>query len=139
MLNAKSICWTIRMSEDAAKAELALPSAKARRIARQSRRVKRRITSVAKKGATTRDFDPSSKVEAIVHAAIKAGFMENKEARIGVRVSSLLVEQAKRQTGIVSDTALIEFALANIALVDEFPETMRKLRGSIDPGIPLGY
>ena len=48
-----------------------------------------------------------------------------KSGRIGGRVSPALVEQAKRQTGIETDTDLIEFALATVALEDNFAETFK--------------
>ena len=59
--------------------------------------------------------------------------------RIGGRVSPALVEQAKARTGIETDTDLIEFALANIALEDRFAETFKAVRGTVDPGLKLGF
>jgi hypothetical protein len=56
---------------------------------------------------------------------------------VGVRVE--VVRQARRQTGIVTDTNLIEFALASIALEDNFAETFRESRGKIDPELKLGF
>lgn len=37
------------------------------------------------------------------------------------------------------DTERLELVLANIALADDFPATMNKLEGSIDPDIKLGF
>lgn len=42
----------------------------------------------------------------------QSGLLSGKSGRIGGRVSPAFVKQAKRQTGIVTDTDLIEFALA---------------------------
>ena len=37
-----------------------------------------------------------------------------------------------------SDTDLIEFALASVALDDPFLEVFRQVRGTVDPDIDLG-
>jgi hypothetical protein len=50
-----------------------------------------------------------------------------------------LVRQAKRQTGIQTDTDLIEFALATVALEDRFAEVFKEARGKIDPELKLGF
>jgi hypothetical protein len=57
----------------------------------------------------------------------------------GGRVSPALVKQAKRQTGIETDTDLIEFALATVALEDNFAEAFKASRGKVDPEVELGF
>jgi hypothetical protein len=47
-------------------------------------------------------------------------------------VSPALIKQAKRQTGIEADTDLIEFALAPVALEDNFAETFEDGRDKVD-------
>ena len=74
-----------------------------------------------------------------MRAAKESGLLSGKSDRIGGRVSPALVRQAKRQTGIESDTDLIEFALATIALEDKFAETFKESRGSVDPELELGF
>ena len=54
-------------------------------------------------------------------------------------MSPALIEQAKRRTGIESDTDLIEFALANIALEDDFAEAFKASRGKVDPDLKLDF
>jgi hypothetical protein len=80
-----------------------------------------------------------ARVEAVMQAARQSGLLGEKEGRIGGRVSPLLVEQAKRQTGIHTDTDLIEFALATVALEDQFAKTFIESRGKIDPELKLGF
>jgi hypothetical protein len=65
--------------------------------------------------------------------------MGGKTGRIGGRVSPALVEQAKRQSGIETDTDLIAFALATIALEDGFAEAFKASRGTVDPDLKLGF
>jgi hypothetical protein len=77
--------------------------------------------------------------EAIMQAAERSGLLREKSGRIGGRVSPALVRQAKRQTGIETDTDLIEFALATVALEDNFAETFKESRGKIDPELQLGF
>jgi hypothetical protein len=42
-----------------------------------------------------------------------------------------LVERAKKRTGINSDTDLIEVALANIAVADDYAEWLLSQRGTL--------
>lgn len=80
-----------------------------------------------------------SRFHAVMEAAENSGLLGEKSARIGGRISPALVEQAKKQTGIEADTDLIEFALANVALQDDFAATFRKTRGAVDPKLKLGF
>lgn len=78
-------------------------------------------------------------VEAVMAAAERSGLLHEKGGRIGGRVSPALVRQAKAQTGIKSDTDLIEFALASVALEDRFAESFKAVRGTVDPDLKLGF
>lgn len=79
------------------------------------------------------------RVHAVMKAAEKSGWLRDKSGRIGGRVSAVLIEQAKKQTGIDGDTDLIEFALANVALTDDFPKVFKESRGKVDPALKLGF
>jgi hypothetical protein len=80
-----------------------------------------------------------ARFEAVMRAAEQSGLLHEKSSRIGGRVSPALVKQAKRQTGIETDTDLIEFALATVALEDNFAEAFRESRGKVAPKLKLGY
>lgn len=80
-----------------------------------------------------------TQVEAVMAAAQRSGLLHEKSGRIGGRVSPALVEKAKARTGIKTDTDLIEFALASIALEDRFAETFGAARGKVDPDLKLGF
>jgi hypothetical protein len=105
--------------------------------------------TVAKRSTTSieRDQDAGpgriprgkTRVDAVIEAAENSGLLGEKSSRIGGRISPALVEQAKKRTGIETDTDLIEFALANIALGDDFAKTYRKTRGTVDPALKLGF
>lgn len=77
--------------------------------------------------------------ETVMEAAERSGLLKEKSSRIAGRVSRALIEQAKRQTGIESDTDLIEFALANLALEDNFAEAFKASRGKVDPDLKLDF
>jgi hypothetical protein len=80
-----------------------------------------------------------ARFEAVILAAERSGLLSGKSGRIGCRVSPALVKQAKRQTGIVTDSDLIEFALASVALEDNFAVTFKESRGKVDPALKLGF
>jgi hypothetical protein len=80
-----------------------------------------------------------ARFEAVMQAAEQSGLLREKSGRIGGRVSSALVRQAKRQTGIATDTDLIEFALATVALEDNFAEVFKESRGKVGPELKLGF
>lgn len=80
-----------------------------------------------------------SPFDAVMKAAERQGLLKDKSSRIAGRVSSTLVAKAKKRTGIKTDSDLIAFALAQLALDDDFPEAMRRLRGTVDPDLKLDY
>jgi hypothetical protein len=55
------------------------------------------------------------------------------------RMPSLLVEQAKRKTGIQSDSKLIEAALANIVAADEYGDWLLAQRGTVSKDLDLEF
>lgn len=106
------------------------------RLAAKKKRMRSRIRKDANK-----DMPGEQKfvVRQTLRAAISKGLIGSKDERITARLSHALIEQAKRQTGIKGDTELLEFALANVALEDNFPATINKVAGTIDPDIKLGF
>ena len=108
----------------------------------------------SKKAATKEPSGPRAKVdrnartgllvsrarfEAVMQAAEHSGLLGEKSKLIGGRISPELIEQAKKHTGIETDTDLIEFALANVALDDNFGAPFRETRGTVDPDLKLGF
>jgi hypothetical protein len=99
----------------------------------------RRTKAIRQDEETGRLPVSKARFEAVMQAAEQSGLLGEKSGRIAGRVSSALVKQAKRQTGIETDTDLIEFALATVALEDDFAEVFRKSRGKVDPDLKLGF
>lgn len=97
-------------------------------------------TKVVQRAAKPRQSDVGkARVEAVMQAAAQSGLLTRKSSRIAGRVSPALVKQAKRQSGIETDTDLIEFALATVALEDRFAKTFKKSRGKVAPELKLGF
>jgi hypothetical protein len=55
------------------------------------------------------------------------------------RMPSLLVEQAKRKSGIQSDSKLIEAALANIVVADDYADWLLAQRGTVSKELDLEF
>jgi hypothetical protein len=98
-----------------------------------------RTKAVSREATTGELAVGKARFEAVMQAAERSGLLSEKSGRIGGRVSPALVRQAKRQTGIETDTDLIEFALATVALEDNFAEAFKKSRGKVDPKLKLGF
>jgi hypothetical protein len=96
-------------------------------------------TTVAQGDAKKGQPVSKARFDAVMRAAERSGLLSEKSGRIGGRVSPALVKQAKRQTGIQTDTDLIEFALATVALEDNFAEAFKESRGKVDPKLKLGF
>lgn len=93
----------------------------------------------ARKTATGQFVAVKERVTAVMQAAEHSGLLGDKSSRIGGRISPILLAQAKKQTGIDTDTDLIEFALASVALEDKFAETFRKTWATVDPALDLEF
>lgn len=95
--------------------------------------------TIHREAVTGRFVMSKARFEAVMRAAEKSGLLDEKGGRIGGRVSPALVRQAKRQTGIETDTDLIEFALATVALEDNFADVFKESRGKVDLKLKLGF
>ncbi len=92
------------------------------------------------KGSPARESAPDmDRVTAVLARAKESGLRSGKRGRIAGRVSPELIERAKARTGLQSDTELVEFALANIAIEDNFAEVFRKLEATVDPDLDLEF
>lgn len=60
-----------------------------------------------------------------------------KKHLLSARLDEALVAAAKARTGIASDTALAEYALATVALGDDYGEWLLSQAGKLDPSFDL--
>jgi hypothetical protein len=75
----------------------------------------------------------------VVDTAKDAGLLSGENGRIAGRVRQMLIESAKAKTGIVSDTELLEYALARVALEDDFGSRLIVRKRRLDPGLDLEF
>ena len=61
-----------------------------------------------------------------------------KNTRLSGRVSSELIEAAKKRAHITSDTELLELALSRLALEEDFGARLVRRKGSVPSDIDLG-
>lgn len=76
--------------------------------------------------------------EAIISAAAGEGLLGGERAALGARTPRALVARAKARSGIQSTSALVEYALARVALEDDFAERLVARRGSLPTDFDLG-
>ena len=77
--------------------------------------------------------------KAVLRRATDMGLMGTEVHQVGARLPTKLLEQAKKRTGIVSTTDLMAFALANVAVEDDFAKAFVAARGKIDPDLDIGF
>ena len=107
-----------------------------------AQRTKQTKVRAERTAVPTRKSKPAAKslrVEAVMEHARHTGLFSDKDRRIAGRVSAHLVDRAKERTGIRSDTELLAFALANIALEDNFADTFAEMAGTVDPNLDLEF
>lgn len=80
-------------------------------------------------------------VERVLDHARSEGIIppSDKDAKVSGRVHRCLLDAAKQRTGLTSETALLEYALAKIAIEDNFGERFARLWGSVDKDVDLEF
>ena len=73
----------------------------------------------------------------VVAAAKAAGLLAGGNGALGARIPDRLVAQAKERSGIKSTTELVEYALAKVALEDDFGRKLVARKGTIPTDIKL--
>jgi hypothetical protein len=94
----------------------------------------------AKPERSRRSNSRQSRFQELLVMAQREGLLDGGRTQIvRGRMPEALVAQAKRRTGIKSDTDLIEVALANIAVGDDYADWLLSQRGTIDPEVDLEF
>jgi hypothetical protein len=76
---------------------------------------------------------------AVLKTAKDAGLFAGETSRIAGRIRRPLIEAARARSGIKSDTALLEYALACVALEDDFGKKLLALKGTVPEDIDLEF
>lgn len=82
----------------------------------------------------------SLRLNEIMVIAGKEGLLHGERSEIvRGRMPRALLARAKERTGITSNTELIEVALANIAVGDDYADWLLSRRGSVTPEADLEF
>jgi hypothetical protein len=100
-----------------------------------------RIAKRGRAGNKSRRFPVASrKLHDVLMMAEREGLLRGERTKIiRGRMPEALVSQAKKRTGIESDTDLLEVALANIAVADNYAEWLLSRRGAVDSEVQLEF
>lgn len=104
-----------------------------------------RKTSVLRSRATDCSWTKISKlgrrsVQKILSFAEQQGLLQGTRTHmVRGRMPEALVSSAKARTGIRSDTELLEVALANLALADDYAEWLLSQRGTLPRDLELEF
>jgi len=81
-----------------------------------------------------------SKLRDVMVIAEREGLLRGERIQVvRGRMPEALVARAKKRTGIDSDTDLIEVALANIAVADDYADWLLSRRGAVDSEVELEF
>ena len=82
----------------------------------------------------------SSRLRQIMAIAEKEGLLQGDRTQVvRGRMPEALVARAKKRTGLDSDTALLELALANIAVEDDYADWLLSRRGTVSREADLEF
>ena len=82
----------------------------------------------------------SERLQDVLVIAGEVGLLEGARTKVvRGRMPEALVKKAKARTGIKSDTDLLEVALANLAVADDFPEWLLSQKGTLNKDLDLEF
>jgi hypothetical protein len=80
---------------------------------------------------------PAPSPQVVLETAERAGLLRGENGRIAGRVRAELIRLAKERSGLTSDTQLLEYALAKVALEDDFGPKILARKGRVSTDIDL--
>jgi hypothetical protein len=88
--------------------------------------------------STTGQAGAILRVGAVLHHAHVAGYLPGRKSeRIGGRVSPGLLSAAMDKSGLRSQAELLEYALAKVALEDDYGAKLLSMKGSVADDVDL--
>ena len=100
----------------------------------------KRATEVISSRRKTRLGVRGSKLRDVMVIAEQEGLLRGERTQVvRGRMPEALVAKAKKRTGINSDTELIELALANIAVEDDYADWLLSRRGAVSREADLDF
>ena len=99
-----------------------------------------KLRSTPSRGKSMVRNPPSGRLAEVLTVAERNGLLSGSRTHvIRGRMPVELVQQAKRKSGISSDSKLIEVALANLAVADDYAQWLLAHRGSVSPELDLEF
>lgn len=80
-----------------------------------------------------------ARLASVTAMAEAAGLRTGDRGAIGARVHISLIEAAKARSGLSATTAVIEYALAKVALEDDYGAKLLALKGTVPADIDLEF
>jgi hypothetical protein len=97
-------------------------------------------SGLSRAGTQAKAVRSSSKLREILSMAEEKGLLAGARTLVvRGRMPVELVAQAKRRTGITSDSKLLEAGLASLALSDDYAEWLMANRGTVSPDLDLEF
>jgi hypothetical protein len=82
----------------------------------------------------------SGKLRDVLDLAEQSGLLRGTRTKVvRGRMPEALVAKAKARTGIKSDTGLIQLALANLAVADDYVDWLLSQRGTVSKDLDLEF
>jgi hypothetical protein len=78
----------------------------------------------------------TARQKAVIEAVRQVGLLGTKE-HVGGRIPTALLKAAKRRSGIGTDTELLVYALAKVAIEDDYAEMLLALEGTVSKDLNL--
>jgi hypothetical protein len=75
----------------------------------------------------------------VIAVAEESGLFEGARGPVGARIHTSLLAAAKARTGLASTTEVIEYALAKLALEDDYGLKLLAHKGTISPDLDLEF
>jgi len=85
------------------------------------------------------EFVVTERRRSVVDAARHAGLFAGDRGSIGARVHTVLIEAAKEKSGLTSTTDVVEYALAKVALEDDYGQKLLSLKGKVPKDLNLEF
>ena len=82
---------------------------------------------------------PNQRRNLVIETAKDIGLLAGTSGRIAGRIRKQLIDAAKARSGIQSDTELLEYALARVALEDDFGEKLIARKGRVPGDLDLEF
>jgi hypothetical protein len=76
---------------------------------------------------------------AVLAAAEGFELLSGERRQVAARVPTRLLEAVKAQTGLTSTTHILEYALAKVAIEDDFGPKLLELKGAVSPDLDLEF